>query len=82
MNGYGNTAMDAVRSRGGRLWVVLPTYYRDLGGDEEAFFEWATHEGHLRVEQYHRRFDYHQNRLQVFEVDPNTAARWIPVEEH
>jgi hypothetical protein len=64
-----------------RLWVVIPADFVELGGDREAYHQWAWKEGRLVQELYHPRYDYHQNRLEVFLVDLATAERWKPVEQ-
>ena len=64
-----------------RCWVIVPAEFLELGGDRAAFHEWVWQHGKLVRELYEPRWDYHQNRLQVFLVDLPAAKPWKPVED-
>ena len=64
-----------------RCWVIVPAEFLELGGDRAAFHEWVWQHGKLVRELYEPRWDYHQNRIQVFLVDLPAATAWKPVED-
>lgn len=68
----------ALSREGGRLWVVVPAEFADLGGERAHFYAWCWESGQLVRELYHPRLDYHQNRLQVFLFQDPEGSRWLP----
>ncbi len=61
-----------------RLWIVLPADFEEKTAETRSFHRWAWEQGRLAQEFWRPRLDYHQNRVRVFVVEPERAAKWHP----
>ncbi len=79
--GRGYDLYRAGLSEAKRVWVVIPTDFQGVSGDRGGFYDWVWEVGSLQQEFFAERWDYHENRLQVFLIEDIAAARtWRPEE--